>query len=122
MLAALVTFLLLVIPAHLFAKGERVRITIKGADLKMPIETTDLKTLANFNVWTGPGTSWTGPDTSSKQADRFIIDWSQGAVTDRPRDFHATKCPCTRNCRMSDSSMWCSTSMIRRWNAVTLKA
>jgi hypothetical protein len=23
-----------------------------------------------------------GPDTSSKQADRFIIDWSQGALTE----------------------------------------
>jgi len=53
------------------------KITIKGADLKTPLEITDPKTLANFNVWTGPGTSWSG--TSPRNwVDTFIIDWSQG--------------------------------------------
>ena len=77
MFAVLVAFLPLVIPARVFAKADISKITIAGADLKTPIKITDPQTLANFNVWTGPG-------TSSKQADRFIIDWSQG-VTERPK-------------------------------------
>jgi hypothetical protein len=82
MLAVLVAFLLLVIPARVFAKADISKITIKGAGLKAPIEITDPKTLANFDVWSGPGTSWTGG--SPKEADRFIIDWSDG-VTERPK-------------------------------------
>jgi hypothetical protein len=81
-LAVLVTFLLLAFPAQMFAKGETLSIIIKSADLKAPIEITDPHTLAMFNVWTGPGTSWTG--ISPKDAERFIVDWSQ-AVTERPR-------------------------------------
>ena len=76
----MVAFLSLVIPARVFAKADISKITIKGADLKTPIEITGPKTLANFNVWTGPGTSGTIP----KGADRFVIEWSQGA-TERPK-------------------------------------
>jgi hypothetical protein len=76
----LVAFLSLAIPAWIFAKADISKITIKGADLKTPIEITDPKTLANFNVWTGPGTTGTIP----KEADRFVIEWSQGA-TERPK-------------------------------------
>ena len=82
MLAVVVAFLPLVIPARVFAKADISKITIKGADLRTAIEITDPKTLANFDVWTGPGTSWTGG--SPKQADRFIIDWSQG-VAEHPK-------------------------------------
>ena len=65
----LVAFLSLAIPARVFAKADISKITIKGADLKTPIEITDPKTLANFNVWTGPGTSGPIP----KEADGFIM-------------------------------------------------
>src|ERR1700693_5671985 len=75
----LVAFFSLQIPARVFAKADISKITIEGADLKTPIEITDPKILANFNVWTGPGTSGTVP----KGADRFVIEWSQGA-TERP--------------------------------------
>jgi hypothetical protein len=62
---------------QLLAKGKTVKITIKGAGLKTPIEISDPKILANFQVWTGPGTS---------TADRpsLIIDWSQGPVRKPP--------------------------------------
>jgi hypothetical protein len=83
-LAFVLTLLVVLsLPALLFAKGDLVRITIKGSDLKAPIEITDAKTLASFDVWTGPGTSWSG-GTSPKEADRFIIDWSQ-SVTEHPK-------------------------------------
>jgi hypothetical protein len=51
------SLLILSIPTPLVAKGKTVKITIKGADLKTPIAITDRKILANFQVWTGPGTS-----------------------------------------------------------------
>ncbi len=93
MLAVLVAFLPLAIPARAFAKADISRITIKGADLKTPIEITDPKTLANFDVWTGPGTSWTGGSHH-----RLVSLLTQSGQ----KDFNATKCCCTRRCRMSD--------------------
>ena len=65
-------------PAPLLAKAKTVKIIIKGADLKTPIEISDPKILANFQVWTGPGTS-----TADRQG--LIIDWSQGPVRERPQ-------------------------------------
>jgi hypothetical protein len=78
MYAALVAFLLIVAPSQLFAKVDTVKITIRGADLKTPIEITDRKVLANFRVWTGPG-------TSSNEAKGFIIDWARGPAAERPK-------------------------------------
>ena len=69
-------------PAQLFAKAETSKIIIRGANLSAPIEITDPKTLANFVVGTGPGTSCTGctkPDPES-----FIVNWSQ-AIAERPK-------------------------------------
>jgi hypothetical protein len=71
------SLLILSVPAPLPAKGKRVKITIKGADLKTPIEISDPKILANFQVWTGPGTS-----TADRQS--LIIDWFQGPVRKPP--------------------------------------
>ena len=71
------SLLILSIPTPLVAKGKTVKITIKGADLKTPIAITDRKILANFQVWTGPGTS-----TADRQS--LIIDWSQGPVRKAP--------------------------------------
>jgi hypothetical protein len=75
------SLLILYVPAPLLAKGKTVKITIKGADLKTPIEITDPKILANFQVWTGPGTS--GAERQS-----LIIDWSQGPVPKPPESLH----------------------------------
>jgi hypothetical protein len=66
------------IPASLSAKGRTVRIIIRGTDLRTPIEITDPTVLANFNVWTGPG-------TSSNKSRGLIVDWSRGAIPAPPK-------------------------------------
>lgn len=71
------SLLILSAPTPLMAKGKTVKITIKGTDLKTPIQISDPKILENFQVWTGPGTS-----TADRQS--FIIDWSQGPVRKPP--------------------------------------
>lgn len=78
MVSLLVTFLVMGVPAQLYAKAATAKITIKGADLKTPIEITDPKVLERFRVWTGLG-------TSSNEAKGLIVDWSQGAVVERPK-------------------------------------
>jgi hypothetical protein len=75
------SLLILSVPTPLLAKGKTVKITIKGANLKTPIEISDPKILENFQVWTGPGTS--GADRQS-----LIIDWSQGPVREMPTVLH----------------------------------
>lgn len=82
-LATVFVCLLLVIPARVFAKGEITKITIQGGDLKTAIAITNPKTLATFELWTGPGTSsWI--NATPKEADRFVIDWFHG-VTESPQ-------------------------------------
>ena len=71
------TMLIASVSTPLLAKGNTVKITISGADLKRPIEISDPKILANFSVWTGPGTS-----TADHQG--LIIDWSEGPVRETP--------------------------------------
>jgi hypothetical protein len=63
--------------SSLLAKEKTSKITISGAGIKRPIEITDPKILANFTVWTGPGTS--GADRQG-----LIIDWSEGPVRETP--------------------------------------
>jgi len=83
LLSVSVTFLLLVIPAQVFAKGQTVKITIKGADLKTQVEITDPKVLTEFQVWSGPGTSSSAPGFNPN-APGFIVDWFQ-AVAKPPK-------------------------------------
>lgn len=78
--------LILSVPSPLLAKGKTVKITIKGADLKTSIEITDPKVLANFDVWTGPGTGSNAPGFNAN-APGFIINWSQGPVKKPPDSF-----------------------------------
>jgi hypothetical protein len=79
-------FVLLAIPAELFAKAKTSKIIIKGADLSVPIEITDPKTLANFIVWTGTGTGCTGA-CSTPSPESFIVDWSQ-PMANHPNGLH----------------------------------
>jgi hypothetical protein len=69
--------LLTAVPLSLLAKGRTVKITIKGDNLKTPMEITDPSLVANFNVWTGLG-------TSSHESQGLIVDWSRGAVSAPP--------------------------------------
>jgi hypothetical protein len=72
------------LPALLFAKGDLVRITIKGADLKTPIEITSPRALTDFHPWTGPGTGSSVPGFNP-DAPGFIIDWSHGPIGEPPK-------------------------------------
>jgi hypothetical protein len=65
-------------PARLSAKGENVKITIKGASLTAPIEITDKDLLARFVIWEGPGTS---PNASHG----LIVDWSRSLAAPPPK-------------------------------------
>jgi hypothetical protein len=60
----------------LFAKGPTLKVVISGADLSAPIEIGDRGRLADFNIWTGPG-------TSPSKDDGFVANWSS-AVTAPP--------------------------------------
>ena len=71
--------LLLAAPSRLLAKGETAKIVIEGADLAKPIEISDPNVLANFRVWTGPG-------TSRNEAKGLIVDWSAGTVKELPKE------------------------------------
>jgi hypothetical protein len=53
-LALVLTMLLSAAPSRLLAKGATTKVVIEGPDLSKPIEITDPKVLANFNVWAGP--------------------------------------------------------------------
>ena len=93
------SLLILSVPAPLVAKAKIVKITIKGADLKTPIEVSDPKTVENFQVWTGSGTS-----TADKQS--LIIDWSHRSVN-HPSLFAGIKSRSTRQImRMTESFTW----------------
>jgi hypothetical protein len=83
-LALLTLLAMLSLPALSFAKEDIVRITIKGADLKTPIEITDPKVLVDFHPWTGPGTSSSIPGFNPNTPG-FIIDWSQGPIAEPPK-------------------------------------
>jgi hypothetical protein len=66
-------------PSRLLAKGTTTKVVIEGPGLSKPVEITDQKILANFNVWAGPGTFSTQPGFNAP-APSFIIDWSQGPI------------------------------------------
>jgi hypothetical protein len=74
---ALIVFSLTIL---VFAKGNTSRVVITSAELASPIEITDPEVLANFNVWSGPGTFSNGVEGNQG----FIIDWASGVVTERP--------------------------------------
>ena len=56
-----------------FAKGPTLKVVISGDDLSTPIEITDRGRLADFNIWTGPG-------TSPSKEDGFIANWSSAVA------------------------------------------
>ena len=70
-------------PSRVLAKGATTKVVIAGPGLSKPIEITDREILANFNIWTGPGTFSTRPGFNAN-APRFIINWSKGSVINVP--------------------------------------
>jgi len=105
LLVLLNSLLILSVPTPLLAKGKTVKITIKGANLKTPIEISDPKILANFQVWTGPGTS-----TADSQS--LIIDWSQGPVTKPPESLRRYQVSFHTETHMTKSFMWSITRAV----------
>lgn len=77
-----VIFFLFANPTSLFAKGQTVKITIQGADLKTPIQITDPKVLTDIQVWSGKGTYSNEPRLEEPS---FIIDWSHGSTAEPPK-------------------------------------
>jgi len=75
--------LLSVVPSRLLAKGATTKVVIEGPGISRPIEITDRRILANFNVWAGPGTFSSQPGFNAN-APSFIIDWSYGPITEVP--------------------------------------
>ena len=63
-----------------FAKGTTTKVMITSTELQSPIEVSDPEVLKNFNVWSGPGTF----SNDVEGTEGFIVDWTSGAVTDRP--------------------------------------
>lgn len=82
-LAIALMMLLSVLPSRLLAKSATTKVVIEGPGLSRPIEITDRRILANFNVWAGPGTSSSQPGFNPN-APSFIIDWSYGPITEVP--------------------------------------
>ena len=68
------------------AKGETTKITVAGATLSNPIEITDINIVRQFQVWTGAGTTVCvgGRGNCIEGTEGFIVDWSSGAVAQRP--------------------------------------
>jgi hypothetical protein len=77
-LAFILSVVSLTVPS-LCAKGDTVKIRIKGAGLSIPIDITDPKIKA-FNVWAGPGVTVNGVE----QTEGFIVEWSKGVVAQLP--------------------------------------
>ena len=92
-------------PCAVVRKGETVKITIQGADLKTPIQITDRKVLANIQGWSGLGTSSAEAGFNPK-APGFIVDWSQG-LTDEPPNYHAMRFRSTLTCPANGSYTLC---------------
>ena len=73
---------LLIVPVLLSAKGDTIRITIKGGNLAAPIEITDPALITRFNVWSGPGTQPASSDGTRMPGEGrgLIVDWSRGTA------------------------------------------
>jgi hypothetical protein len=73
------TLLSLVLPLIVFAKGDTIRVVIRGATLSAPIEISNPALIDRFNVWSGPGTFPTVPEEG------LNVDWPRG-VAHAPED------------------------------------
>jgi len=77
--AVFCSFLIVLAPTPLPAKGHTVKIAIKGIGLAAPIEITD-DGVGQFHVWSGPGVFV----NRVEETEGFIIDWSRGVAPKAP--------------------------------------
>lgn len=85
-LTAMGVLMLAVLSTPAWAKGTITKIVIEGQSLQSPIEIVDPEILDKFTIWSGPGVGgWDMINTIPKADDpRFIVDWTQGIVSDHP--------------------------------------
>ena len=109
--------LLLVAPAQVFAKGETVKISIQGADLKLQLKSrirrfspSSLYGLVRERVPAIPDSIPTRPGSS--------LTGRKVRLKNRQRDFSVTKSRFGRSFRKRNLSMWCCMSTIRLLNRV----
>ncbi len=86
--ALLPLLMMLIVPVPLSAKGDTVKITIKGPCLETPLEIADRGIVAQFNVWTGPGVRINGKAVYMDPNHQYgtFIDWPNGVVPEPPRE------------------------------------
>jgi hypothetical protein len=82
-----------IVPAPLSAKGNTVKITIKGAGITTPLEITDPK-IREFHVWAGPGAA---------ETEGFIIEWSKGVVAQPPTGLQHCEVSFYSGCQSNES-------------------
>src|SRR5712692_817796 len=75
--AAFSLLIMSIAPSPLCAKGDIVKVTIKGAGLTTPIEIHP--NIGEFSVWVGPGVGGYSVEQTGYNA--FIIEWSKGVIT-----------------------------------------
>jgi len=80
---AFIISLFLIVPHDYFAKGATTKIIMKELTLQA-IEITDRKRSCKFQMLDGAGNIFQ-PTGVQRQRARFIVDWSQGPVTQRPK-------------------------------------
>ncbi|MBI3695089.1 MAG: hypothetical protein HY238_09675 [Acidobacteria bacterium] len=107
--AAVFSLLILsIVPSSLSAKGDIVKITIKGEGLTAPIEI--YPNIGEFSVWVGPGVRVNGVEQTGG-FNAFIIDWSKGVAAQLPTGLQHYEvsfysgCRKGGNCRTSEPSI-----------------
>jgi hypothetical protein len=75
----------LLLVASLAAKGPTTRIVITDIARGSVTEITNRAVLEHFQVWAGRGTYSGPPDRQTEGTHGFIVDWTAGAVDERPR-------------------------------------
>lgn len=86
-----------IVPASMSAKGNTMKIAIKGAALTTPLEITDPK-VGDFAVWAGLGVRVNGVE----QTEGFIIDWSKGIIAERPSGLQHYEVSFYSGCNIGD--------------------
>jgi len=66
------------------AKGELVRIEVKGETLAASLAITDFEIVRKFFIWYGPGAGQAIGSEASLQPGSFL-DWHEGIVVERPK-------------------------------------